>query len=103
MCAGGGKNAGHAGARVRRAADHLHGVAMSRVDQANTQTVGIRMLFCFDDLCDRKRAQEFERIVHMLKLQPDHGERVCDLAKRGVGLKVLLQPGEREFHGFSVP
>ena len=33
-----------------------------------------------------------------LDLEPDHGELVDDLVERLVGVEVLLEPGEGEFH-----
>src|SRR5690606_8280387 len=37
-------------------------------------------------------------VVDRLDLEPDHGERFHDLVERSVGLEMVLQPGEGEFH-----
>ena len=52
--AGRREHAFHSGARVRRAADHLDGIALADIDHADAQPVGVRMLFGFDHARDDK-------------------------------------------------
>jgi hypothetical protein len=42
-------------------------------------------------------------IGHALDLEAEHGERVTHLDQRGVGLEMLLEPGQGELHRPSPP
>ena len=49
---------------------------------------------------DRRTASSsFALSSTLLDLEPDHGELVDDLVERRVGVEMLLQPGQGEFHG----
>ena len=39
----------------------------------------------------------------LLDLEPDHGELVDELVERLVGVEMLLEPGEGEFHQLNPP
>ena len=96
------EHAHHAGAGVRCAADHLHRLAGADVDQADAQPVGVRMRLGLDHPGDDERRQRLALVLDALDFQPDHGELVGDLAERAVGVEMLLEPGEGEFHhGFK--
>src|SRR5581483_10722118 len=42
-------------------------------------------------------------VLEALDLEPNHGEPVGELLDRLVGVEMVLQPGEREFHVLSPP
>ena len=96
--AGRHEHAHHAGARVGRAAYDLHGVARTGVDHADAQPVGVGMLLGRDHARDGEGRQRLALVGDALDLKPDHGELVGDLVERLVGVEVLLEPGEGEFH-----
>ena len=104
VTAGGGEDALHAGARVGRAADHLD-LFRAGVDDADPQAVGVGVLLRLPDVGDREGRQLPGAVLHALDLEADHRELVGDLLERGLGLQVLLEPGERELHrhGESTP
>ncbi len=88
----------HAGARIRRAAHHLHRIARAGIDHADAQPVGIRMLLGLDHARNGERRELFAHVLDALDLEPDHGQLVGDLAESAVGVEMLLEPGEGEFH-----
>ena len=97
--AGRREHADQAGARVRRAADHLHRrTTVAGIDHADAQAIRIRMLLGRNHPRNRERRQRLGLVVDMLDLKPDHGELVGELFQRLVGVEMFLQPGEREFH-----
>ncbi len=99
------EHAFHAGARVGRAADDLHGIAAG-VDHAKPQAVGVGMLPGLDDAGDDEAVELGAGVLDALDLEADAGEGLDDLGERGFGVEVVLQPGEGQFHlcalaGFS--
>ncbi len=88
----------HAGSRIGRAADHLDRRACADIDRADAQAIRIGMLHRLDHARDREAGKLRGRVVYALDLKPDTGERLDDLGKRCIGLKVVLEPGEGEFH-----
>ena len=48
-------------------------------------------------------ASALRLVLDALDLEPDHGELVDDLVERRVGVEMLLQPGEGEFHELNPP
>ena len=56
------------------------------------------MLFGFQYLGNDKGFQPVSRIVDMFDFKPDAGERVDDLGQRSLGVEMVLEPGECEFH-----
>ena len=101
--AGRHEHADHAGARIGRAAHDLHRVAGAGVDHADAQPVGVRMLLGRDHARDGERRQRLALVVDVLDLEPDHGELVDELVERLVGVEMLLEPGEGEFHQLNPP
>ena len=94
----------HAGARIGRAAHHLDRIAAAGIHHADAQPVGIGVLFGLDHPRDDERRQELRLVLDALDLEPDHGELVDDLAQRAIGVEMLLEPAEGEFHhGRSTP
>ncbi len=96
--AGRHEHAGHAAARIGRAADDLHRIAGAGVDHADPQPVGVGMLLGRDDARDGERRQRLAAVDDVLDLEADHGELVDDRVERLVGVEMLLEPGESEFH-----
>ncbi len=96
--AGRREHADHAGARVRRAAHDLDRLAVAGIDHADAQPIGIGMLFRLDDFGDDEGREQLRLVLEALDFEPDHGELVGDLAERTIGVEMLLQPGEGEFH-----
>ncbi len=101
--AGRREDAGHAAARIGRAADDLDRLAVAGIDHADAQPVGVRMLPGIDDLGDDERREELGLVLDALDFEPDHGELVGDLAERPIGVEMLFEPGEREFHHDAAP
>ena len=96
------EHAVHAGARIRRAAHHLDRIAGAGIDHADAEPIGIRMLLGLDHARDDERRKRFRLVLDALDLEPDHGQLVGELAERAVGVEMLLEPGEGEFHhGFT--
>ncbi len=77
MRAGMNKDAGHAGAGVRRAADDLY-FALGSLDQTNAQPVGIRMLLSLLDLGDLEGSEVPGAIHHLLDFEADTHQRPGD-------------------------
>ena len=51
-----------------------------------------------DDARDCERREQLGLVLDALDFEPDHGQLVGDLGKRPIGVEVLFQPGEGEFH-----
>ncbi len=101
--AGRHEHAGHAGARIGRAAHDLHGVAAAGIDHADAQPVGVGMLLGGNNARDGERRQRLALVLDLLDFQPDHGELVGELVERLVRVEMLLEPGQGEFHGEFFP
>ena len=56
------------------------------------------MLLGLDHAGDDERRELFALVLDALDLKPDHGQLVGDVAERPIGLQMLLEPGESEFH-----
>ncbi|MNQ93716.1 hypothetical protein D3C85_1091970 [compost metagenome] len=95
--ADGGVDGGQARTRVRGAADDLL-QAVDGLDLADLQTVGVRMPRRREDPGHGEGGQYGDGVVDLLDLQPGHGHGLGDLMDVGLGLEVVLQPGERELH-----
>ena len=88
----------HARARIGRPAHDLHRIARAGIDHAHAQPVRVRMPFRRDHPRDAERRQHLAPVCDALDFEPDHGELVDDRRKRRVGVQVLLEPSEGEFH-----
>ena len=91
------QRADQAGARIGCAADDLHRLAVPGIDHKHLELVGIGVLLGGDDAGDGE-GPVGRLVVDILDLEPDRGEALADLIQIGVGLKVILEPGEGEFH-----
>ena len=56
------------------------------------------MLPRLDDIGDDEGLQPLRRVRQLLELQAEMRQRLGDLVRRGVGVEVVFQPGESEFH-----
>jgi hypothetical protein len=101
--AGRGEHALHAGARVGRAAHDLNGFSVASVDHADAQAIRVRVFFCRDHRGDHERLEQAGLVLDVFHLEPDHGELVHDRGELLVGVEMLLEPGQREFHGLNPP
>ena len=96
--AGRDEHALHPGPRIGRPAYDLHRIAGAGVDHADTQPIGVRMLLGGDHTCDGKRGEHLAAIDHSLDFEPDHRELVDDRGERSIGIEMLLEPSQGEFH-----
>ena len=97
MRARGCEDAGHAGPRIGRAADDLDHAVLG-LDIADAQAIGIGML---PRLAHARHGEGAERLCLVLDgfdLEADTDQSTDDLVERRVGLEIILEPGEREFH-----
>ena len=100
--AGGGEDAAQAGPGIGGAAHHLHDLRAG-IDHADAQAVGIGVGLGALDVGDDEGGEFFRRIVDMLDLEADHGQRLDDLGKLRLGVEMLFQPGQGEFHRLKPP
>ena len=68
------------------------------LDRAHAQAVGVGMLLRRLDIADAEGAEAIGRIVHALNLQPQIGQRIKDFIEGRLGIEVILQPVQGEFH-----
>ena len=94
-----GEHAHHPGAGVRRAAHDLHRIAPAGVDDADAKPVGIRMLLRLDDARDGEGRERGPLVLDRLDLEADARQHRHDLVERGLGLEMILEPGQGELHG----
>ena len=90
----------HAAAGIGRTADHLD-LRFAGVDDADPQTVSIRVLPSLFDIGDLEGRQGGGPVLQILDLQADHGELLDDLLETGFCLQMILEPGKGEFHHYS--
>ena len=86
--------------RIGRAADHLDPFR-ARIDRAEPQLVGVRMLPRLDHVGDGEGRKLVAGPADLLHLEPDGGELGRDVVQRRIGLQMRLQPGEGELHALS--
>ncbi len=96
--AGRGEHGLHAGPRIGRTAHDLDRIAIAGIDHAHAELVGIGVLVGRNHPGNDEIVERLALILHALDLEPDPGERVGDVLRRGVGIEVILQPVERELH-----
>ena len=93
-----GKHRFHAGPRIRRTADDLHWGGPSGIDKTNPQPVGIRVGLRLDDAGDDEILEGLSPVIDLLDLKTGFGQCGDDFVESGIGLKMILEPGKREFH-----
>ena len=87
-------------ARIGRAADDLR-LALVGCHLADVQPVGIGVLLGLHHLADRKGAQAFGGVSRPLRPPAPDRSALCDLIQAGLGVKMVFQPGQGEFHRLS--
>ncbi len=102
MAAGRCKNTFHSRPGIRRTADHLDD-ALAGIDHADAELVGIGMLLGRDHIGNGERCQFLRAIADPLDLEAEPGQLAGDSVEIGSGLKMFLEPGQREFHRVSPP
>ena len=95
---GRGEHALYAGARIGGPAHDLHRCARAGIDHAYAQPVGVRVLLGRDHVRDGEGRERLPLVLDGLHFEADHGELVDELVQRRVGVEMLFQPGEGEFH-----
>ena len=100
--AGAGEHALHTGARVGRAAHHLH-LACAGIDDAHGELVGIGMLPGLDHVTHGERRQLGPAVEHVVDLEAERGQPVGDVVERGIGIEMAAEPRQRELHRVSPP
>ena len=60
--------------------------------------VGIGMLLGMDDPADGKISQPLGGVFDPLDLKPQIGQGLGDFRDRGLGVEMVFEPGDREFH-----
>ena len=98
--AGRREDALHAGPRVGRAAHHLD-LLRARIDHAEPELVGVRMLLRLDHVGHGEGREIVAGAADLLHLEPDRGELGRELVERRIRLQMRLQPGEGELHALS--
>src|SRR5579871_2010923 len=61
------------------------------------------MLLGGNDACNGEGRKQLGLVLEAFNLEPDHGEFFRELFHGLVGVEMLLQPGEGEFHGWRLP
>ena len=93
----GREDALHAEPHVGCAADHLEGPVLG-LDHAQPETVGVGVLAHAGDVADGEGVQIGAAGLDAFELEADGRQRPADRRGVGVGLEVLLEPGQRELH-----
>src|ERR1017187_512769 len=76
---------------------------LADVDHADAQAIGVRVLLGGDDRGDDERLEQAGFVLDVLDLETDHGELVHDRGEPLVGVEMLLEPGQGEFHELNPP
>ena len=92
----------HARARIGRAADHGQQLAIARINLQRAQPIRIGVLFGFHHMSNAEIRQRRAAIFHTFNLKPDGVQRGQNLIKRGLRIKMRLQPGKGEFHRLTL-
>ncbi len=87
----------HAGACVRRAANHLQAL-LAGIDFQHLQLVSIWVPLGLHDLGHPVGFQRGRGVEHLLDLKPNAGKCLGDLLHGRLRVEMLLQPCEGEFH-----
>ena len=98
--AGRREHALHAGARIGRAADDLDRLARAGIDHADAQAVGVGMLLGGDDPRDRERRERLALSSTLSTSSPIMVSLSTISSSGRVGVEMLFQPGEGEFHRY---
>jgi hypothetical protein len=88
---------------VPRSADDLARIALSHVDLAHTEAIGVRMRVGRQHAADEEAAEVAVQVGHTdvenpLDLRGRSEESVGDLGRRHIDRDVFAEPGERDVH-----
>ncbi len=97
MRAGGREHALHAGVRVGRTAHDLD-LVRAGVDDADAQPVGIGMLVGRNHMADDEGRETLRAVLDAFDLEAERGQALHDVVERAIGIEMVLEPGEGEFH-----
>ena len=97
IAARGREHADHAGLGIGGAAHHLDN-ARAGIDRAHLQLVGVGMPLGLDDAGDGEGFQLRCRIVDAFDIEPDQGQLLRQLPDGSLGVEMIFQPGQCEFH-----
>ncbi len=100
--AGRGEDALHAGARVGRAADHLH-LFLAGVDHADPEPVGIRMALGRNHRGNGEGFEPGGAVFDRVDIVAEHDQPLDDRRQRRLGVEMGLEPGERRLHAAAPP
>jgi hypothetical protein len=100
---GRGKHGFHAAARIRCAADDLNRIAVADIDHADAELVRVRMLLGGDHVGDDEGREQCGLVFDAFDFEADFVQLLGNLRDRGVGRKIILQPGEGELHVLNPP
>jgi len=78
--------------------ENLHQGGAPGIDETNPQAAGIGVRLRVDDAGDHEILERGRPVVDVFDLETDFGQRRYDLVERGIGLDMILEPGEGEFH-----
>src|ERR1700730_3167674 len=92
------KNRLHAGPRIGRAAHDLHQCGTPRIDETNPQAARIGVRLRFDGAGTDAILRRRSVVADGLDLETDLGQRRDNLVEGSIGLEMILEPGEGEFH-----
>ena len=92
------EHAFHARVRVGRTADDLNRCGLANIHHAKLQLVRIGMFLGGNDIADHEILQPRARVFHRFHFETDGGELIGHHRCVGIGIEMILDPGEREFH-----
>ena len=96
-CASRAKDAKHACARIRRAADDLKRLSAC-VNRQDLQFVSLRVRGGADDPCNAEGGQGVSRVFNTFDFQTNAVQAVSDGWHIRVGVEMLFKPRKGEFH-----
>ncbi|GJE72844.1 hypothetical protein CHKEEEPN_4405 [Methylorubrum podarium] len=88
----------HAGPRVRRAAHDLERLPVPGIDLADPQAVGVGVLLGGDHPRDDVGTKRGGLVLDAFDFEADPRQRFRDRVEGCLGVEVVLEPGEGEFH-----
>ena len=100
--AGRGEDAFHAGARVGRAADHLH-LFLAGVDHADPEPVRVRMALGRNHRGDGEGFEPGGAVLDRVDIVAEHDQPLDDRRQRRVGVEMGLEPAQGRLHAAAPP
>ncbi len=100
--AGRGKDALHARAGVRGAANHLD-LLLAGVDDADPEPVGVWMALGRDDRGNSEGFEPGGAVFDRLDIVAEHDQALDDRSRRRIRIEMGLEPGEGRLHAGAPP